>query len=73
MASRAVRGFLLAGLAIGGFTLVVGLALSRGISRPLVDLTAATELEVGNWKLVEDLHLLSLAEAGQLTLEKRHC
>jgi signal transduction histidine kinase len=37
-----VRSFLLAGLAIGGFTLVVGLALSRGMSRPLVDLTAAT-------------------------------
>lgn len=36
------RGFLLAGLAIGGLTLVVGLALSRGMSRPLVDLTAAT-------------------------------
>jgi signal transduction histidine kinase len=36
------RSFLLAGLAIGGFTLVVGLALSRGMSRPLVDLTAAT-------------------------------
>jgi signal transduction histidine kinase len=36
------RSFLLAGLAIGGLTLVVGLALSRGISRPLVDLTAAT-------------------------------
>jgi signal transduction histidine kinase len=36
------RSFLLAGLAIGGFTLIVGLALSRGISRPLVDLTAAT-------------------------------
>jgi len=37
-----VRSFLMAGLAIGGFTLVVGLALSRGMSRPLVDLTAAT-------------------------------
>jgi signal transduction histidine kinase len=37
-----VRSFLLAGLAIGGFTLIVGLALSRGISQPLVDLTAAT-------------------------------
>jgi len=36
------RSFLLAGLAIGGLTLVVGLALSRGMSRPLVDLTAAT-------------------------------
>jgi len=36
------RSFLLAGLAIGGFTLVVGLVLSRGMSRPLVDLTAAT-------------------------------
>jgi two-component system OmpR family sensor kinase/two-component system sensor histidine kinase BaeS len=38
-----VRSFLLAGLAIGGFTLVVGLALSRGISRPLANLTAATQ------------------------------
>jgi signal transduction histidine kinase len=36
------RSFLLAGLAIGGFTLVVGLALSRGMSQPLVNLTAAT-------------------------------
>ena len=147
------RGFLLAGLAIGGFTLVVGLALSRGMSRPLVNLTAATRsvaagdlnirvpvhyhgevrelaiafnamteelartdelrrnltadvahelrtpLSVIRGKLegvldgvypstpehlspileeirllarlVEDLHLLSMAEAGQLTLEKR--
>jgi signal transduction histidine kinase len=38
-----VRSFLLAGLAIGGLTLVVGLALSRGISRPLANLTAATQ------------------------------
>ncbi len=37
-----VRGFLLAGLAIGGSSLIVGLFLSRRISRPLVDLTAAT-------------------------------
>jgi signal transduction histidine kinase len=36
------RSFLLAGLAIGGLTLLVGLALSREMSRPLVDLTAAT-------------------------------
>jgi signal transduction histidine kinase len=36
------RSFLLAGLAIGGLTLVVGLALSRGMSQPLVKLTAAT-------------------------------
>jgi signal transduction histidine kinase len=36
------RSFLLTGLAIGGLTLVVGLTLSRGISRPLVNLTAAT-------------------------------
>jgi signal transduction histidine kinase len=36
------RSFLLAGLAIGGLTLVVGLALSRGMSQPLVNLTAAT-------------------------------
>ena len=38
----ALQRFLLAGLAIGGFTLVLGLLLSRRISRPLVDLTAAT-------------------------------
>jgi len=123
------RSFLLTGLAIGGFALVVGWALSRGMSRPLANLTAATQavatgdlsvrradelrrnltadvahelrtpLSVIRGKLegaldgvypctpehlapileeikllarlVEDLHLLSLAEAGQLTLEKR--
>jgi signal transduction histidine kinase len=37
------RSFLLTGLAIGGFTLVVGWALSRGMSRPLANLTAATQ------------------------------
>jgi two-component system OmpR family sensor kinase/two-component system sensor histidine kinase BaeS len=37
------RGFLLAGLVIGGITLVVGFVFSRGISRPLADLTAATQ------------------------------
>jgi len=37
-----LQRFLLVGLTIGGFTLVVGLLLSRGISRPLVNLTAAT-------------------------------
>jgi two-component system OmpR family sensor kinase/two-component system sensor histidine kinase BaeS len=41
-ARHALQVFLVTGLAIGGLTLVVGLALSRGISRPLVDLTAAT-------------------------------
>ena len=39
---RALQRFLLAGLAIGGCTLIVGLLLSRRISRPLVNLTAAT-------------------------------
>ena len=39
---HALQRFLLAGLAIGGFTLIVGLLLSRRISRPLTDLTAAT-------------------------------
>ncbi len=39
---RALQRFLLAGLTIGGFTLIVGLLLSRGMSRPLVNLTAAT-------------------------------
>ena len=43
MARRALQGFLSMGLAIGGLTLVVGLLLSRGISRPLADLTAATQ------------------------------
>jgi two-component system OmpR family sensor kinase/two-component system sensor histidine kinase BaeS len=152
-ARHALQVFLVTGLAIGGLTLVVGLALSRGISRPLADLTAATravasgdlsvrvpvrhhgevrelaiafnamteELAHANelrrnltadvahelrtplsvvrgklegvldgvypstpehlspileeikllTRLVEDLHLLSLAEAGQLALEKR--
>jgi signal transduction histidine kinase len=42
MARSVLQGFLLTGLAIGGFTLVVGLLLSREMSRPLVDLTAAT-------------------------------
>jgi signal transduction histidine kinase len=41
------RSFLLAGLAIGGLTLVVGLALSRGMSQPLVNLTAATRAVAG--------------------------
>jgi methyl-accepting chemotaxis protein len=36
------RRFLLAGLAIGGFTLLLGLVLSRSIGRPLEDLTVAT-------------------------------
>jgi len=39
---HALQRFLLAGLAIGGFTLIVGLLLSRRISRPLMNLTAAT-------------------------------
>ncbi len=39
---HALQRFLLAGLAIGGFTLIVGLLLSRRISRPLVNLTQAT-------------------------------
>jgi len=38
----ALRGFLLAGLFIGGTSLIVGLILSRGMSRPLVSLTDAT-------------------------------
>jgi HAMP domain-containing protein len=42
IARRALQGFLLTGLAIGGLTLVVGLVLSRGISQPLAGLTAAT-------------------------------
>ena len=36
------RGFLFAGLVIGGCSLVVGLILSRGMSRPLVRLASAT-------------------------------
>ena len=37
-----LQGFLRAGLIIGGFTLIVGLLLSRRMSRPLSNLTAAT-------------------------------
>lgn len=39
---QALQRFLLTGLAVAGFTLVVGLVLSRGMSQPLVNLTAAT-------------------------------
>jgi len=39
---QALQRFLLIGLSIAGFTLVVGSLLSRGISQPLVNLTAAT-------------------------------
>jgi two-component system OmpR family sensor kinase/two-component system sensor histidine kinase BaeS len=39
---QALQRFLLIGLAVAGFTLIVGLVLSRGMSRPLVNLTAAT-------------------------------
>ncbi len=39
---QALQRFLLIGLAVAGFTLIVGLFLSRGMSRPLVNLTAAT-------------------------------
>jgi two-component system sensor histidine kinase BaeS len=42
IASRALHGFLIAGLAIGMGSLIVGLVLSRGMSRPLSNLTAAT-------------------------------
>jgi signal transduction histidine kinase len=42
IASRALQGFLIAGLAIGTGSLIVGLVLSRGMSRPLSNLTAAT-------------------------------
>jgi len=37
-----LQGFLVAVLIIGGFSLLIGLLLSRGISRPLVELTAVT-------------------------------
>jgi signal transduction histidine kinase len=37
-----LQRFLVAGLAIGGFALVVGLGLSRVMSHPLVELTTAT-------------------------------
>jgi len=39
---RVARQFLLAGLFVGGGSLIVGMFLSRRISRPLVDLTEAT-------------------------------
>jgi two-component system OmpR family sensor kinase/two-component system sensor histidine kinase BaeS len=39
---RALEGFLSLGLAIGVGSLIVGLFLSRGMSRPLTNLTAAT-------------------------------
>ncbi len=42
MVEAALQGFLVAVLVIGGFSLLIGLFLSRSISRPLVELTAAT-------------------------------
>jgi len=42
MLSLVLRRFLLIGLAVGGFALAVSLGLSRLISRPVVNLTAAT-------------------------------
>ncbi|MBL7065336.1 MAG: HAMP domain-containing protein [Anaerolineae bacterium] len=39
---QALQRFLLIGLAVAGFTLIIGLLLSRGMSRPLANLTAAT-------------------------------
>lgn len=40
--NRALQDFLMTGLAIGIGSLIVGLVLSRGMSRPLADVTAAT-------------------------------
>ncbi len=42
IATRVLRNFLLTGLAVVGATLIVGLILSRGMSRPMVNLTMAT-------------------------------
>ena len=42
VAGHALRTFLMAGVVIGGGSLIVGLILSRGMSRPLMDLTKAT-------------------------------
>jgi signal transduction histidine kinase len=42
VAGRALRSFLMAGVVIGAGSLIVGLILSRGMSRPLMDLTKAT-------------------------------
>jgi two-component system sensor histidine kinase BaeS len=42
VAEHALRSFLTAGLIIGAGSLIVGLILSRGMSRPLIDLTKAT-------------------------------
>jgi len=42
VAEHALRSFLMAGLIVGAGSLIVGLILSRGMSRPLMDLTKAT-------------------------------
>ena len=47
VAGHLLQSFLLAGLAIGGSALVVGLILSRGMSRPLMSLTTATRAVAG--------------------------
>jgi len=42
IAGRALQNFLLTGLGIGVGSLIIGFVLSRGMSRPLVNLTTAT-------------------------------
>ena len=42
VAEHALRSFLIAGVIVGSGSLIVGLILSRGMSRPLMDLTKAT-------------------------------
>ncbi len=64
---RALQGLLLAGLFIGSGSLIVGLVLSRGMSRPLVHLTEATR-EVADGDLDVRVPTHYPGEAGELAL-----
>jgi len=63
--ARALQGFLLTGLVIGIGSLIVGLALSRGMSRPLSNLTAATRT-VSTGDLSARVPTRYLGEMGEL-------
>jgi two-component system OmpR family sensor kinase/two-component system sensor histidine kinase BaeS len=67
IAERALQGLMLAGLFIGSGSLIVGLVLSRGMSRPLVHLTEATR-EVADGDLNVRVPTHYPGEAGELAL-----
>ena len=70
VAGHALRTFLMAGVVIGGGSLIVGLILSRGMSRPLMDLTRATRA-VAAGDLSARVPVRHQGEVRELTVEER--